>query len=238
MTERKTKKRPPQPDTPAPEPDNDEAERSLGRAVSIGLPLAALVGAVVVGAVAGVGSAMLVVAAGALLGTIGLLWASVRTLSGDAPLSMELEALAAQRHGVDALGEEKRRVLRALKDLESEHAIGKIDDADYGAFVARYREQAKTVMRKMDLRVAPLRAEAERIARDYLAKQGLASEAVVAAKPDAPEDEGAGPEEKAEASAGSDRLACPTCSTSNENDAKFCKKCGAVLAAGKDHEKD
>ena len=35
-------------------------------------------------------------------------------------------------------------MLRALKDLESEHAIGKIDDADYASFVARYRDEAKT----------------------------------------------------------------------------------------------
>ena len=96
-------------------------------------------------------------AAGALLGTIALLWASVRTLSGDAPLGLDLEAVGAARLGVDASSEQKRRVLRALKDLEAEHAIGKIDEADYDTLVARYRDEAKTVMREMDLQVAPLR---------------------------------------------------------------------------------
>jgi hypothetical protein len=243
MTERKPRKRARQPDPPPSPPvattDADEAERSLGRRVSLGLPLAALGAAVVVGAIAGLGSAMLVLAAGALLGTIGLLWASVRTLSGDAPLSMELEALAARDHGVDALGEQKRRVLRALKDLESEHAVGKIDDADYRDFVAKYREDAKAVMRKMDLRVAPLRAEAERLARDYLADKGIAAPR---AAPGTEEDDDApaAPEKKTEESEASApaRVECSACKVSNEADAKFCKKCGAALGQDEGHAKD
>jgi hypothetical protein len=75
-------------------------------------------GALAVGIVESVGSALLVQASGTLLGCIALLWASVRTLTGDAPLPVDLEALAARRHGVDDLGEQKTRVLRALKDLD------------------------------------------------------------------------------------------------------------------------
>jgi hypothetical protein len=242
MTERKGKKRNTEPAKPSPsraptssEPrsgDNDEAERQLGRLVSRGLPLACLAAAIVVGTMAGMGSALLIVAAGALLGTIALLWASVRTLSGDAPLPLELEALAAHRHGVDALGEEKRRVLRALKDLESEHAIGKIDDGDYRDFVARYREEAKTVMRRMDLRVAPLRDEAERIARDYLTKRGLVGTGDKTDEAETPEQA----EPAAVTTAASDRVSCAACDTSNEADATFCKKCGASLTAGKGDE--
>ena len=97
----------------------------------------------------------------------------MRTLSGDAPLPVDLEALAAQHRDVDALGEQKRRVLRALKDLEGERALGKIDDADYEAIAMQYREEAKALMREMDRNVAPALAEAERIAREYLAAQGL-----------------------------------------------------------------
>ena len=79
-------------------------------------------------------------------------------MSGDAPLPADLEALAAQHRDVDALGEQKRRVLRALKDLEGEHALGKIDDADYEVIAMRYREEAKALMREMDRKVAPGRA--------------------------------------------------------------------------------
>jgi hypothetical protein len=182
-----------------------------------------VVGAVVVGVVASLGSALLVLASGALLGTIALLWASVRTLSGDAPLPVDLEALAARRHTVDDLGEQKTRVLRALKDLETEHALGKIDDADYGSIVARYRDEAKTVMRQMDLEVAPLREEAERLAREYLQKKGAA-----AVEPVAPNT--ASPPVDA-------RPSCPSCKTSNDPDAAFCKKCGSAMKDAANAEK-
>jgi hypothetical protein len=202
---------------------NDDAERSLARMVSLGLPVLGIVGAVVVGTVAGVGSALLVVAATALLGTIALLWASVRTLSGDAPLALDLEAVGARRHGVDALSEEKRRVLRALKDLENERAVGKIEEADYDLLVARYRDEAKTVMREMDLQVAPLRDEAEKVARAFLRKRGLAPEGGVepatAVAPVAVADE---------------RVTCGRCTTSNEPDATFCKQCGGSLKASRE----
>ena len=111
-------------------------------------------------------------ASGALLGTIALLWASVRTLSGDAPLPADLEALAAQHRDVDALGEQKRRVLRALKDLEGERALGKIDEADYEALAMQYREEAKALMREMDRNVAPALAEAERDRPRIPAREG------------------------------------------------------------------
>ena len=110
----------------APAGEWDEAERTLGRAVALGLPVASVLGAILVGFVASLGSGLLVLAAGALLGAITLVWVSVRTLSGDAPLAAGFQELAAKRHGVDALSEDKRRVLRALKDLENEHELGKI----------------------------------------------------------------------------------------------------------------
>jgi hypothetical protein len=197
----------------------DDAERSLGRAVAIGLPVVTVIGAVAVGLMAGMGSGLLVLASGALLGTIALLWASVRTLSGDAPLQTGFETVAARRHGVDTLGEEKRRVLRALKDLESEHALGKIDDADYEALVARYRAEAKNVMREMDREIGPLRAEAERLAGEYLAKRGLRDGASAEETSGEPEP---------------DRAACAKCGTSNESDAAFCKKCGAAMKRGEE----
>ena len=56
--------------------DGDEAERFLGRVVALGLPVVCVVAAIIVGFVASVGSALLVVASGALLGTIALLWRS------------------------------------------------------------------------------------------------------------------------------------------------------------------
>jgi hypothetical protein len=158
-----------------------------------------------------------VLASGVLLGAIALLWASVRTLSGDAPLPGDLEVLAAHGHDVDGLAEQKRRILRALKDLENERAIGRIDAADYEAMAQRYREDAKAVMKQMDERVAPAMEEAERLARDYL-KKHRATPAGTTAAPE---------------SSRVDRRACAACGASNELDAAFCKQCGAAIHTGK-----
>src|SRR5580693_9417163 len=89
--------------TGVPKRREEDAERMLGRVVARGLPAACLTAALIVGFVASVPSALLVVASGALLGSIALLWASVRTLSGDAPLPVDLELLAAQSQDVDGL---------------------------------------------------------------------------------------------------------------------------------------
>jgi hypothetical protein len=191
-------------------------ERVLGRTVAFGVPLVSVLGAIAVGAVAGMGSALLVLAAGALIGAIGLIWASVRTLSGDAPLAADFEELVTRLPSVDALAEEKGRLLRALKDLESERALGKIDEADYRTIVARYRDEAKVVMRKMDMEVAPFREEAERIALEHLRKRGLG-----------PTSEGDPPETKAAPK--TERTVCEACAASNEWDAAFCKQCGSRI---------
>jgi hypothetical protein len=209
----------------------DDAERALGRKVALAIPLVGLLSAVVVGAMASFGSALLVLAASALLATIALLWASLRTLSGDAPLPSAFDALAAAgplRREVDPLVERKRRVLRSLKDLEAEHALGKIDNADYAAFVARYRDEAKQIMREIDQQTAPDLDEAERMAREYLAERGLASKDghLSPAPPTSPE-----PAEAVEATPPV-RLTCEACGASNESDASFCKGCGARLNAG------
>jgi hypothetical protein len=219
--------------------DGTDAERALGRAVAVGLPVLAVVSAIVVGSIASIGSGLLVLASGALLGAIALLWASVRTLSGDAPLPADLEALAARGHDVDALDEDKRRVLRALKDLEGEHEVGKIDDADYELIAAQYRDQAKALMREMDQNAAPGLAEAERVAREYLTKQGLgtplqAKSSGHSGKGDtlqsrAATREGAPAVSESSQTSARSRVACPECATSNEPDAAFCKKCGAAM---------
>src|SRR5271170_297719 len=126
----------------------DEMERSLARTTALVIPSATVLAAIAVGAMFGIGPAILVLASGALVGVIAFLWASLRTLGGDAPLAEGLVAAGAERHDVSNAEERKVRTLRALKDLEHEHAIGKIDDADYQLLSMRYREQAKAILRE------------------------------------------------------------------------------------------
>ncbi len=219
----------------------DEAERRFGRLLSAGLPIGTVLSAIVVLVLFSAGPALLVMVGGMLLGTIALLWTSLRTLSGDAPLPQDLEALAARSTNVTNDAEEKRRVLRALKDLEHEHDIGKIDDADYAEVAARYRNEAKQLMRDMDVEIEPLRERAEELARAHLLKRKIGArvepiEPVLAKMTSDPPDEVGN--EDATRQVNTRRLDCSACATSNEPDAMFCKKCRASLVAAPEKKVD
>ena len=165
------KMREPAPVDPA---DALESERALGRWFSVLLPAGTALLAVAVGSMTSIGPGILVLAAGALLGAIALLWSSLRTLAGDAALPEELEAIDGIPLREDPLQARKKELLRALKDLAHDHAVGKIDDEDFAELDARYRDQAKEVMREIDLAGTPSREKAEKLARQHLAKVGLA----------------------------------------------------------------
>ncbi len=189
---------------PAPGVDNSDAlesERALGRWFAVVLPAGTALLAIAVGSVASIGPGILVLAAGALLGAIALLWSSLRTLAGDAALPEELEVIDGIPLREDPLQARKKELLRALKDLAHDHAVGKIDDEDFEDLDARYREQAKTVMREIDLAGTPARERAEKLAREHLAKVGLAAKrraAVAAEEEDTEDEDDNGPEQDAE----------------------------------------
>ena len=111
------------------EPNDDSSDRLVALGVKIGLPIATVAAALIIGFMASVGPAILALVTGVLLGAIALMWASLRSLVGDSELDPALDEAAAvaraQRGGLR--GERKRIALRALKDLEHEHSIGKID---------------------------------------------------------------------------------------------------------------
>ena len=210
----------------------DDAERSLARAVGIGIPAGTLALSIAVGVWSSLGPALLVFAAGALLGTTTLMWASLRTLGGDAPLPVGLATTALISRDDRAVAERKRKVLLALKDLEHERDIGKIDDADYAIVSATYRDEAKAILREIDDDAAPNRSRAEHIVRAHLKKRGLLVDheqdlgARVSIEPAPPTTKSAPPPPMATKE---QRPECSKCGTSNEPDASFCKKCGTAL---------
>jgi LSD1 subclass zinc finger protein len=207
------------------EADPDDQERALAHTIALAIPALSFAGAVGTGVLTSAGPAILVLAGGALLGTITLLWASLRTLGGDAPLPTDLEALAGRSMAPSDLVSRKGTILRALKDLEHEREIGKLDDADFEEVAARYREEAKGILRALDGEIAPKLAKAEALAFEHLKKKGLV-EGVPAGNPEP---------EPVEAPSGSRRVECAKCETSNEPDAAFCKKCGGSLAPEENH---
>jgi hypothetical protein len=229
---------------------DDELEQQITRYAKIGLPVLVVVGALFAGILVDVSTAILVLASGALLGVIATFWASLRTLLGETPLSgADAYAIGAPPRAEE---EQKRAVIRALKDLEFEHDVGKISDEDYHALVTKYRAEAKRLLRALDEDAAPRRERAEALVMRRLRQEGLledetaedddakdeapASEPDVEAPPakaraEAPrKKKGKKAKKDAPSPAGAEGRACASCSTVNDVDAVFCKKCGARVA--------
>jgi hypothetical protein len=103
-----------------------------------------------------------------------------------------------------ALEREKTLVLRSIKELEFDFAMGKIAKADFDEMSGRLRARALGLMRQLD----EGGGYRDQIAREI--ERRLA------------QDTGA-------LGASSALGACGQCETQNDPDAKFCKNCGAKL---------
>jgi hypothetical protein len=241
--------------------DSDDEDRALDLRIAeymkVGLPVGTIACAVAAGLARGAPGVVLVLAGGALVSVIAIFWASIRTLVGETPLSgSDAYALGAPR----AEEEQKRAVLRALKDLEFERSVGKISEEDYQALVSKYRAEAKRLLRTLEEDAGPERARALSLVARRLAAEGLADaphagdrEAPKAAKEPAPKKARRGkpaqaepaPEVRHEAEARAEaapakggKVACAACGTANDVDAVFCKKCGARQRPDDDEDAD
>src|SRR5262245_4146530 len=103
-----------------------------------------------------------------------------------------------------ALEREKLFVLRSIKELEFDRAMGKLSESDWQEMSGRLRTRAARLMRQLDAGEG-YRAQVE---HDLLRRLGSTSEA-------AP-------------SATASRF-CGECGATRDADAKFCKNCGANL---------
>jgi len=123
--------------------------------------------AVLVGVSLGLGPALLVVAAGMLVAAISAFWSSLGRLTGESPLTLE-EAVGLGAPSPEE--ERKRSILRALKDLDYERSVGKISDHDYHELSARYREEAKRLIERVDESLTPERQKAEKLLAERVAR--------------------------------------------------------------------
>jgi hypothetical protein len=114
---------------------------------SKGLVLLTAVLALATGLALGLPIAVLVLAAGALCLVIALAWASLEQLGGSSDLSLD-EALSLA--APTAAEEQKRAVLRTLKDLEYERAVGKITEEDFRVASTHFRAEAKRLIAEAD----------------------------------------------------------------------------------------
>lgn len=216
--------------------------------VAWGVALAGVVGAMTLH---GLSIGLLTVAGVMLLATVVLLWSSVQSLTGEAEMTLD-EALGLAAPSAEE--ERKRAVLRALKDLEYERGVGKISEEDYAELVARYRADAKALLRALEAQDEDARARAERLVARRLRKAGLDEDVTQAEPAPSADGDGATPEGEPEPSdtapdsepavvvaqdakpspantpTRGPRRRCGECEARNDLDARFCKKCGAALA--------
>lgn len=106
-----------------------------------------------------------------------------------------------------AVEREKTLVLRSIKELEFDRAMGKVSEADFEEMGRRLRARAIRLMKQLDVEAVDFLAVIERELQQRL---GRSSDPAAASAP-----EGA---------------VCGGCGTSNDGDARFCKECGVTLS--------
>jgi hypothetical protein len=134
------------------------------------VPLVWILAVFVTGWVMSVQVAFLLLAAGVLVLVITLMWSSVQSLTGGTLIGFE-EALG--MGAPSKVEEEKRAVLRALKDLEYERGVGKISPEDYAELLAKYRAEAKRLIQSVDEALGPSRQQVEQAIEQRLARAGV-----------------------------------------------------------------
>ena len=138
--------------------------------------------------------------------TAAALWRMIDPLAR--PESASAATTAQGRGVLRELEREKQLVLKAIKEIEFDYQMRKIAERDYREMVERYRTRAMRLMSELDA------------GDDYrtLIERELAMRLKLEVGKPAP---GAAPTPRA----------CPACSTVNDEDAQFCKKCGVKLSA-------
>lgn len=117
-----------------------------------------------------------------------------------------------------AVEREKTLVLRSLKELEFDRAMGKVSEKDFQEMASRLRARAINLMKQLDIETPGYRDLIERELEARL------QQSTVESPPSTVE----GQRSRVERRAGSPST-CSECGTPNDQDARFCKGCGSAL---------
>ena len=112
-----------------------------------------------------------------------------------------------------ALEREKALVLRSLKELEFDFAMGKMSKADFDEMGGRLRRRAVGLMRQLDAGGG----YREQIEKEVAKRLGRS------------EGEGVSPRQDSATAEAVALRTCDECETANDPDARFCKSCGHKL---------
>ena len=118
-----------------------------------------------------------------------------------------------------ALEREKTLVLRAIKELEFDFAMGKVGQSDFDEMGGRLRLRAMGLMQQLDANGG----YREQIERELASVVGAAAPAQ--GTPHSAPSTAPGTLHPAPGT----RSSCTTCGTANDADARFCKQCGTSL---------
>lgn len=110
-----------------------------------------------------------------------------------------------------ALAREKTLVLRSIKELEFDRAMGKVAEDDFNEMVARLRARAIAIMKQLDAGTS----YREMIEKDLARRVGGSPSSA----------------SRVSASSAPPLASACACGTLNDADARFCKNCGAKLEA-------
>lgn len=182
----------------------------------------------------------LVMGAAALVFSLATLFKMVQVLSRPrAALGLSSRGLGGASRS--QLREEKRRLLRAIKELKFDFEMGKLSEPDFSDVKQTYELRAIEVMRALDdvkrvhpsvyalledrglIDVLPEDAVKEEASEQAPAKEGDASDA------EKKSSDGAEPDDAKDNPPAS--VSCAACSGDNDPDAKFCKHCGKEISA-------
>jgi hypothetical protein len=117
-----------------------------------------------------------------------------------------------------ALEREKTLVLRSIKELEFDRAMGKVSEKDFAEMSGRLRARAARLMRQLDAGAGYRREIEQEIAKRI-------GEAPAGSTKQDP----AYASESKEQDPPYAVSACASCGTNNDSDARFCKHCGATM---------
>jgi len=128
-----------------------------------------------------------------------------------------------------ALEREKALVLRTIKELEFDRAMGKVSDKDFAEMSTRLRARAAGLIRQLDAGAGYRDAIEREITKRLRGPQGSAPHQVESAAHQARVD--AAPQETPAAPPPAVARFCSSCGAERDPDARFCKHCGARVEA-------
>jgi hypothetical protein len=124
-------------------------------------------------------------------------------LFAESKTAIDIELLAETE--LDRLLDRKAMIYRNVKDLDFEHAMGRLSDADYGALEADYKNDAAILLQKVD-QLGASEGLDETIEKDIAARKAK----LFASRPAQPKE----------------APRCPSCGAEIIPGKKFCADCG------------